>query len=247
MEETNKFGISYYTEAFTNQKERAFQSVIYSGRPDLTDWLMKNYMFEDDPSGLTRITPNQIQHYILAANTIASRVAMNAGLDYSVCLRLHDNYIDAISHCINPSLLSQTFRQMIYDYANRVNQSHALPSSHPIVKAVVSSTQKLLYEKLSTSVIAADLKLSTPYLCRVFRHETGMTISDYILEQKITEARRLLMQGSLSVSEISASLNFTTPSRFCHLFKKLTGVSPGKFRIVNSNDMPAMALPSSKS
>ena len=137
-------------------------------------------MFEDHPSIATQLTFEQIQHYILAANTMASRVAVDAGLDYSVCLRLHDDYIEKISHSKNPNQLPQVFRDMITDYATKVQKIHALPSSHPIVK-------------------------------------------------KIAEAKLLLSQTSLPVSEISAMLNFTNPSYFCHLFKKVTGQTPKEF------------------
>ncbi len=227
----SRFSTAYYTRDFTNDKELAFNTVIFNGKPELTDWLISNYLFNDDPYEEDNVTLPQIKSFIQATNTIASRTAMRAGLDYSVSLQMHTEYIDRINACTKDYQLTEILRTLIYDYASAVQKLYVLDSSHPVVKKVAASVQKFLYEKLTTSVIAEDIRLSSPYICKIFKEETGMTISDYILQQKIAESKLLLSNPDLTINEISALLCFTTPSRFCQQFKKVTGMTPGKFRL----------------
>ena len=113
MKNSDDFSFSYYTEAFTDEKEKAFRTVIYNGKTELVDWVIKNYMFDDHPNSIVPSFRQQ-KLYILAANTLASRIAISAGLDYSIGLQLHGDYIEILSNCKNPYELVKAFHQMIF-------------------------------------------------------------------------------------------------------------------------------------
>lgn len=59
---------------------------------------------------------------------------------------------------------------------------------------------------------------------------TGMTPSEMIAEAVIKNAKRLLMNASLSTTLVSERMNFETPSFFCRYFKRYTGVTPQQWR-----------------
>lgn len=63
-------------------------------------------------------------------------------------------------------------------------------------------------------------------LCNNFRRRHGCTITAYVNELKIEEAKRLLRQGELSVSQISQQLSFSSVHYFSRMFKHYTGLSP---------------------
>ena len=87
-----------------------------------------------------------------------------------------------------------------------------------------------IYEKLTTSIVATGLNYSVSYLCAAFKQETGVTLTDYIRQEKIPQARYLLEQHK-KPADVSRLLEFSSPSYFGAVFRKLVGVSPGEYAI----------------
>ena len=58
----------------------------------------------------------------------------------------------------------------------------------------------------------------------------GISLSEYILRQKIEGAKNLLCYSRLSIVEIGESFCFSSQSHFTRIFKKETGVTPHKYR-----------------
>jgi len=67
-------------------------------------------------------------------------------------------------------------------------------------------------------------------LCQSFKSEYGITILNYIDQLKIEDAKKLLLEQKLSVTEISEQLGFNSIHYFCRYFKKHTGLSPKEYQ-----------------
>jgi len=65
---------------------------------------------------------------------------------------------------------------------------------------------------------------------RIFRQETGSSITDYLTARRIKQACRLLQTTSLPVDRVGIEVGLPNMSYFIQLFKKVTGVTPLKFR-----------------
>lgn len=72
--------------------------------------------------------------------------------------------------------------------------------------------------------------LHPTYLSNVIKSKTGKSITDWIIEKNITEAKLLLKKSSLSVKEISYRLGFSETAHFSNYFKKYTSLSPIAYR-----------------
>lgn len=66
-------------------------------------------------------------------------------------------------------------------------------------------------------------------LCKKFRQEYGETIFSYINKLKINEAKILLRENQMSVTEIAEYLHYNSVHYFSRHFKKLTGMSPSEY------------------
>ena len=84
--------------------------------------------------------------------------------------------------------------------------------------------------ELSIKEIADCVHLSPEYLTRLFKKETGVTLKDYIIECRISTAKDLLANSSLSISMIASEVGYHNFSYFAYLFKKLEQITPREYR-----------------
>lgn len=87
-----------------------------------------------------------------------------------------------------------------------------------------------LHERIRLKDIADFLFLSTSYCSHAFSESTGTTIGEYIEIEKISEATRLLRTTTLTSSQISQFLTFSSQSYFTKVFHARTGMTPVQYR-----------------
>lgn len=85
-------------------------------------------------------------------------------------------------------------------------------------------------EPFDLGVLAKEIHLSKSHLSRVFKQETGSSISSYLLARRLKEACRLLEASECSVEEITRRVGLTNASYFIQTFKKHIGVTPLQYR-----------------
>ncbi len=83
---------------------------------------------------------------------------------------------------------------------------------------------------LNTSSIARHFFMNEAYLSRVFKQQTGFTITRYIYDIRMQKARLLLLSGRLNVQEVAYSVGFNDPLYFSKQFKKYSHLSPSKYK-----------------
>lgn len=89
-------------------------------------------------------------------------------------------------------------------------------------------------DPITIDMLAEESHVSKYYLCRLFRNYTGMSIVQYLNEQRLASARRLLSQTQRSITSIAQDCGFGSPSHFCALFREHEGVTPREFRNTHS-------------
>jgi len=82
----------------------------------------------------------------------------------------------------------------------------------------------------TVSYMAEQLNVSPRYLSDLLKQETGKTAIELIHIHLIDEAKYLLTEGKMNISEISFSLGFENSNYFARLFKKEVGIPPNVFR-----------------
>ena len=86
---------------------------------------------------------------------------------------------------------------------------------------------------ISLELVAQEFQITTSYLCRIIKQQVGMSYKEYLTELRIAEAKRLLMEEELSVTEVCMRVGYTNTSNFIRVFQKYTGMTPAKFRDTN--------------
>jgi len=85
-------------------------------------------------------------------------------------------------------------------------------------------------EPLTLSNIAQQLHLHPIYLSNLVKAKCGKTVSQLIRQRMVLEAKALLRNSNMTISEVAYYLRFTDTSNFAKFFKSLTGTSPSDFR-----------------
>ena len=78
--------------------------------------------------------------------------------------------------------------------------------------------------------VAEVVHLNPSYFSVLFREQTNITFSEFIMRKKIQEAKKLLLKTSLSVDEVAESIGYQSSKYFIKMFKTYEGVTPGKYR-----------------
>lgn len=87
-----------------------------------------------------------------------------------------------------------------------------------------------LSEDLTVSKLAGVVELSPHYFSCVFKNTIGITPHRYVLGKRIKEGRRLLAKRQKPILEVAMALGFSSQSHFTDVFRKVTGITPGRFR-----------------
>lgn len=108
-----------------------------------------------------------------------------------------------------------------------VQEQHAEPE--PILKA-----RRFIRENLAHGLrlgdVAKSAALSTSYFSRMFKKSTSLSFTEYLARVRVEQARELLLNPNLHVSEIAFAVGFQSVPHFNRVFKKLTGAAPGAYR-----------------
>ncbi len=119
-------------------------------------------------------------------------------------------------------LMQTQARQLIFnDYARHL-------TTHRFA-ALVQYIKQHLGENLSVDKLSAVACMSKATFFRVFKREFGLTPVEYIIRERLGEAKRLLRQP-LNVADVCLRAGFNNLSHFQALFKKHEGLTPGAYK-----------------
>lgn len=94
------------------------------------------------------------------------------------------------------------------------------------LRQAIEYIQEHLAQEISLNELAEYLGISRYYFCRLFKQSTGLSPYQYVIQQRVERAKQLLLQGTLSISDIAIACGFAHQSHLNRHFKRLTGVTP---------------------
>ena len=98
-----------------------------------------------------------------------------------------------------------------------------------IVEQIINYFEDHYAEKISLDRIAASMFLSTFYISKIFKSETGTTPIRYLINIRLEKAKELLENGwNGSIQEIAQTVGYDDAYHFSKLFKKHFGISPSQ-------------------
>jgi AraC family transcriptional regulator len=99
------------------------------------------------------------------------------------------------------------------------------------LRSVVEYVEDHLDASLTLEELAAVARLSPYHFARQFRAATGLPPYQFVIARRVERARQILQQdGKLPLAQVASRAGFSDQSQFSRHFKRLIGVTPGRFR-----------------
>ena len=127
--------------------------------------------------------------------------------------------------CSTMATIIESYIRLLFDeYGYRSKISNSLIEN---VKNYIYSNCEY---NIGISDIARFFHYNKQYLGRVFKKETGHTISEYINIVRLNKAKKLLKSSDETIISISNKVGFNNVTYFNKFFKKITGITPEAYR-----------------
>lgn len=101
---------------------------------------------------------------------------------------------------------------------------------NPAVQEVVRYVEEHLHEPLQLKDLAEHLHMNASYLSALFKEQTGLTFSEYLMRRRVQRAKELLSSTQMTIQEIADATGYQTDKYFVKVFRSLEGISPGQYR-----------------
>ncbi len=169
-----------------------------------------------------------MRHRVMELSVMLSRACVSAGADVQEIFGRSD-YLAAIREFSTVDQLygwitSVLRRFMDYTFEfQQVRHSNALFNAQRFIRQHYA-------EKLTLESIAAEVCLSPGYLSSLFKAEAGESLFAYLNRFRVKRSQQLLLESNASLVDVAHACGFEDQSYFARVFKKYTGVSPGKYR-----------------
>ena len=84
--------------------------------------------------------------------------------------------------------------------------------------------------RITREQIAEHVNFSADYVSRTFKKETGVSLSEYIIREKIARAKELIARGEENIGDIAVRLGYSNFSYFSEVFKRIEGMLPSDYK-----------------
>ncbi len=101
----------------------------------------------------------------------------------------------------------------------------------PIIWLVKEHIHKKLNTKINIAAMAEEIGTNSSYLSRLYHQKEVITIQQYICNERLKQAEKLLRFSDYSNVEISRHVGFSSLSYFGKILKESTGMTPNQYRL----------------
>lgn len=156
--------------------------------------------------------------------------SMAGGCTFRLTPQIQTEIIRCIDCCKEDSVsnevrISKAISDILYATALEIQQTET-----GSMGAVCRYIRKHYAEKLSTQELARTFRFSRSYFSMQFKKHTGTSLHDYVLVCRLYQAKLLLAEDKLSVSEVGEAVGFTDTGTFIRAFQRKEKCTPLQYR-----------------
>ena len=224
---------SYLSYPYDKEKQLAY-AIIANDLASSSKYLNEilGYIFFSSANNLDVIKVRAME-----LSVIISRAALDAGADQ---LNIFDINMKFLSEFFNYKTIEEVcwaltdilrkFTRETFEFGN-VRNIDLISRAVTYIKANYS-------RKITLSEVASYVFLSPSYFSKIFKNEMDFYFNDYLNYVRVQKSKLLLLTEHMKIVDIADSVGFYDQSYFNKVFKKITGVTPKKFKESNGRIPP---------
>jgi len=136
-----------------------------------------------------------------------------------------------LGNYMTTTILCELFNQLFYAR----NQSGQKLKQRQLYNDIVDYIKWHKHENLKVARLAEDFGYNAKYLSTLFSRIAGVSLKQFMLQEKMEAAKSLLTDTNQNVSEIANQLGYPDSQQFMKSFKKITGLTPTDYRNAYAN------------
>lgn len=172
----------------------------------------------------------QAQYFSVAFLTLGTRYAIEGGMRETDAYSLSDRFVNQIDSEKNPAVIFELCLDAIQEMTHAVYKAAPWQRYSLAIRKCVDYINANLNDKISLDTLAELCGLSPVYLSSLFKKETGINLSQYILTCKLEQAKIMIRAGQHTFEEIAGHLGFCSQSYFIRCFKREYGITPREYK-----------------
>ena len=173
--------------------------------------------------------PSMLYDFIRAILDGLTQYIQNTQLDRTELDGLLTRLGGVLDHRCTEKELTEGALLVLLELSQLISHQRYLEYSKPIRTARKYIDEHYM-EQLTLDELADMVHLSSSYLSTVFKEETGLGFSDYLINCRISAAKELLRKTDMRLPDIAEAIGYKDSKHFGKLFKKVAGIKPSDFR-----------------
>lgn len=149
----------------------------------------------------------------------------------------YEDYYDKITSFETLNDYMILLENICFENINIINLKLNNTNNNNLIRLAKSYINKNFKNNISIQSVSAYVGRNPNYFCHIFKKETGVSLSEYIGQLRIKEAKKLLLNTSYMAYEIADKTGFSSYKHFYKYFKKSTGMTPTEYRSSISSDI----------
>ena len=223
-----------YSEIYRRyDQEKQFLSMIRNGD---TKNILSAFEKMSSPEVLSVFSKESLNYYasgygLAILKALSRKAAEESGLSVITIDEITQKYTQLSSATYNAELQTRYQIDMIVELTKAVhNHKLSLDKYSPPIQRVMEYINLHLGDHISNDDLAANASMSISHLSKVFKKETGGTMTEYIALMRCKKAAGLLKKTDLPVQEISSYVGYSDNNYFVKVFKKIYDLTPSEYR-----------------
>ena len=169
------------------------------------------------------------RNYLIVFNTLLRKAVEEAGVHPIYIDYYSSSYAVAINHALtNAAIINMGF-DMLEKYTTLVHEK-ARGHLSPVIKDIVLYIDFHQKDDLSLSFFSEYFNVSKNYLSNLFHKEMGMPLTEYVRDFRMKRAGRLLLNSSMTLSDIASAVGYENPNYFIRHFKQVYAITPKQYQ-----------------
>lgn len=214
------------TQSYFHEKETALLTKVRTGSVREAKALLNDllgYVLFSEGGKLEAVRMRAIE-----LTTLLSRVAMDGGAQADSIYRLNGQFFTLMSREQNLDAICHLLQDVVEGFMDAMFTPTDKGNAH--IRRALQFMAANYAQALSLNAVADVLGLSPNYFSSLFREIVGISFREQLNRIRIEESKQLLLSTDAALTDVALAVGFPDQSCFCKTFKRIVGVTPGKFR-----------------